>query len=62
MIRHSASATAAKATILPSRNSCAEMLETYTWRIVFCSVSRAMESAARRGGNIERASTKIPGP
>ena len=62
MTTHSASATAVKARIFPSRNSCAEMLDTYTWRIVFCSLSLAIASAARSGGNIERPSTKMPGP
>ena len=38
------------------------MLETYTWRIVFCSPSFAMASDASSGGNMERARTKIPGP
>ena len=62
MTRHSASATTAKARTFPSRNSDAGTLETYTWRIVFCSPSLAMASAARSGGNMESPRTKIPGP
>src|SRR5579875_858141 len=59
---HSASATAIKAKILPSRNSCDEMLETYTCRMVFCSDSFAIARAASKAGNIDSPSTNTPGP
>src|SRR5258708_23835568 len=60
--KHSASATAVNAIIFPNRNSCAEMLETYTCRIVFCSPSFAMARAASRGGNMEITNTNTPRP
>src|SRR5690349_20791967 len=51
-----------KDAILPSRYSCAEMLDTYTCRIVFCSPSLDIASAASSGGNSARATANAPGP
>ena len=59
---HCATPTTMPARILPSRNSCAEMLETYTCKIVFCSPSRDIASAASTVGKIDRPSTRKPGP
>ena len=60
--RHCVSPSTMPARILPSRNSCTEMLETYTCRIVFCSPSRDIASAASTVGKMDRPSTRNPGP